>query len=130
MTFQVIQTENVKPAAGRPYSPAVRCGDWLVVSGMVSLDKNLQIVGPGDPERQWRTCYDNIKEIVEAAGGTLRDVVMLRSYMTDMRYLNYGMEIRKEYWDPPYPSSTTIGVAALPQPEFLIEIEALAYLGD
>jgi enamine deaminase RidA (YjgF/YER057c/UK114 family) len=130
VAFQVVQTENVRPVAGRPYSPALRQGPWLVLSGMVSIDKDSNVIGPGDPERQWRTCYDNIKELVEAGGGTLQDVIMLRSYMTDMRFLSYGMQIRQEYWNPPYPSSTSICVAALPDPGFLVEVEAVAYLGD
>lgn len=129
MAFQTIETENVKAAGGRPYTPAFKCGDWLIISGMVPIDQNLQVVGLGDPERQWRKCLENVQEVVEAAGGTMRDVVMLRVFLTDMRNLNHG-EIRKEFWDPPYPAATAIGVTSLAQPDFLVEIEAIGYLGD
>jgi 2-iminobutanoate/2-iminopropanoate deaminase len=129
---QLIQAKGIRPAGpggGRPYSPALRVGDFLIISGQVPIDADGKTVGAGDPERQWRQVLDNIKGLLEAAGGTMDDIVFLGYYVTDMRhYLNHG-EIRREYFNPPYPCGTAIGVTGLAQEDWCIEIEATAYLG-
>ncbi len=129
---ELIVAKGVRPAGpgeGRPYSPALKCGELLIISGQVPIDAEGKTVGAGDPEKQWRQCLENIKKLVEAAGGTMNDIVFLGYYLTDMRnYINYG-EIRRQYFKPPYPTGTAIGVTGLAQEDWLIEIEAIAYLG-
>lgn len=127
---QLVQTESVKSAGTRPYSPALRVGDHLHLSGQVPIDAAGNTVGAGDPAGQWRQCFENIKELVEVVGGSMKDIYFLNIYVTDMRvYMEHG-EIRKEYLTPPYPASTVIQVGSLAQPDWFIEIEARAYLGD
>lgn len=129
-TKMLIQTERVKSAGGRPYSPALKVGDLLFVSGQVPIDAEGRTVGPGDPVAQARQALENVKELVEAAGATMDDVAFLGLYVTDMRhYFAFG-ELRKEYFNPPYPASTVIGVTGLAQEDWLVEIEAVAYLGE
>lgn len=126
--FQLVETEGVKSAEGRPYSPALRVGDWLMISGQVPLGPDGKTVST-DPEDQWRQCMENIRILVEEAGGTMADIVRLDIFVTDMRhYLNHGM-IRKEYFDPPYPICTALEVSGLAREEWWVEIEAQAYLG-
>ena len=127
---QLVEGQNVKAAGGRPYSPAMRAGDYLYISGQVPVDGSGSTVGPGDPVAQTRQCFDNIKELVEAAGGTMEDVFWLTSYVTDIRVFMDHSEIRTEYFSPPYPASTVVQVAALAQVGWMIEIEARAYLGQ
>lgn len=130
MKFEKIETTNVRSAGGRPYSPALRVGDHLYVSGQVPIDADGNTVGPGDPAAQWRQCFENIKELVEAAGGTMADMYFLNIYVTDMRvYMDHG-EIRKDYLSEPYPASTVIQVGSLAMPDWFIELEASVYLGD
>lgn len=127
--FELVETDNVKSAGGRPYSPALRVGDHLHVSGQVPIDRDGRTVGPGDPAGQWRQCFENVKELIEAAGCTMADIYFLNLYVTDMRiYIEHG-EIRKEYLSPPYPASTVVQVGSLAQADWFIEIEAHAYLG-
>jgi 2-iminobutanoate/2-iminopropanoate deaminase len=126
---QLIETENVKSAEGRPYSPALRVGDWLMLSGQVPLGPDGTTVSD-DPAAQWRQCLENIKELVEAGGGTLDDVVRLDVFVTDIRHYLENGEIRKEYFKPPYPIATAVEVTGLARPEWVVEIEAQAYLGD
>ena len=126
---QMIESENVRSAGGRPYSPAMRVGDQLYISGQVPIDGSGATVGPGDPVAQTRQCFENIKELVEAAGGSMDDIFWLTSYVTDMRVFMEHPEIRTEFLSPPYPASTVVQVGSLAQPGWMIEIEARAYLG-
>jgi reactive intermediate/imine deaminase len=126
---QLIETDAVKSAEGRPYSPALKVGDWLLIAGQVPHGPDGTTVST-DPAEQWRQCLENIKSLVEAGGATMDDVVRLDVFVTDIRhYLNHG-EIRKEYFKPPYPIATAVAVHGLAREEWLIEIEAQAYLGD
>lgn len=126
--YELIETDEVKSAEGRPYSPALRVGDWLMISGQVPLGTDGKTVS-NDPETQWRQCLENIRALVEEAGGTMADVVRLDVFVTDIRhYLNHGA-IRTEYFDRPYPICTAVEVSGLAREEWWIEIEAQAWLG-
>ncbi len=126
---KLIETKGVKSAGGRPYSPALRVGDYLYISGQVPIDAQGRTVGAGDPVAQGRQVLENIKELIETAGGKMDDIVQLLICVTDIRhYFTFG-ELRKEYFKPPYPASTTIGVTGLAQADWCIEIQATAYLG-
>lgn len=126
-----VETAGVKSAGGRPYSPAVRAGDWCYLSGQVPIDAEGRTVGALDPAAQWRQCLDNIKELLESAGAGMRDIVFLQLFVTDMDavYLEHG-EIRREYFDVPFPASTVTETPRLAQPDWMIEIQAVAYLGQ
>ncbi len=128
MASQLIETPEVSSAGGRPYSPALKVGPWVIVSGQVPIDRNGETVGLGDPAGQWRQCLDNIQNLLEAAGASMADVVLLDLFVTDMRhYLNHG-EIRTEYFHRPYPASTVVAVGSLAHEDWVIEISAQAYV--
>ena len=127
--YELVETDAVKSAEGRPYSPALKIGDWLYVSGQVPLGQDGKTVS-FEPEAQWRQALDNIKSLVEEAGGAMEDVVRMDIFVTDIRhYLNHG-DIRKEYFKAPYPICTALEVSGLAVADWLIEIEAQAYLGE
>lgn len=129
MKFELVETDGVRSAGGRPYSPALKVGDHLYVSGQVPIDSDGNTVGPGDPAAQWRQCFENTKELVEAAGATMADIYFLSLYVTDMRvYMEHG-DIRREYLSAPYPASTVVQVGSLAMPDWFIEIESSVYLG-
>jgi reactive intermediate/imine deaminase len=125
---KLIHTENVKSAGGRPYSPALRVGDILYASGQVPIDGEGKTIGAGDPVVQGRQCLNNIKELIQEAGGTMDDIVFLTIYVTDMRHFHTFSEVRKEFFTPPYPASTAVGVTGLAHEDWLIEIEGTAHL--
>jgi enamine deaminase RidA (YjgF/YER057c/UK114 family) len=127
--FQLVQTPDTSPAGGRPYSPALRVGEWLVIAGQAPVDSDGKVVGRGDPAAQWRRCLENIRVLVEAAGGSMADVAYTGIYVTDMRHHLEHNEIRREFFEAPYPTATVVGVTSLAGEGWLIEIEALAYLG-
>ena len=128
MGFEVVETASSRPAGGRPYSPALRVGDWLIVSGQAATGPEGEVVGRGDPEAQWRQCLGNIEALVKQAGGSMADVVEITIYVRDMRYHLDHSEIRKEFFSVPYPTATVVEVAALAHEDWLIEIAARAYL--
>ena len=127
--FEVVRTPGTTPAGGRPYSPALRVGEWLIIAGQAAVDGDGRVVGPGDAAAQWRRCLSNIRELVEEAGGSMRNIVHIGIYVTDMRHHLAHSDIRREFFEEPYPTATVVGVTSLADQDWLVEIEALAYLG-
>jgi 2-iminobutanoate/2-iminopropanoate deaminase len=123
----MVEADGVHLVKGRPYSAAIRAGDWLLISGQVPLDADGRTVSL-EPAAQFRQCLENIKALVEAAGGTLGDVIALNIFLTDIRHLALG-EVRREYFEPPYPATTTVAISGLAHEDWVVEIEARAYLG-
>jgi len=109
-------------------SQAVKCGDWITVSGQVAL-KDGKVVGVGDAKAQARQCFDNIAAVLVEAGASLDDIVTLRCYLTDISaYAGYG-EVKSATFSDRPPASTTVVVAALLLPDLLMEVEAVAWTG-
>lgn len=100
----------------------------LYIAGQVAYGPDGSAAHPGDFKAQARAALQALKAQVEAGGGTLKDVVKVNTYLTDMRYrADYG-PIREEFFGKKMPAHTLVAVAALAAPEFLIEIEAVAVL--
>ena len=103
----------------------------LYVSGQTAWDANRQLVGGTDLADQARQAFRNVRAVVEASGGALSDVVSLRIYVVDYRPEKaeaVGSALRESFSGPAKPATTWIGVVALADPGFLIEIEAIAVL--
>ncbi|MCV7108798.1 RidA family protein [Mycolicibacterium chitae] len=119
------------PAVNNTYSYGVRAGDTLHIAGMVSFAADGAIVGEGDIEAQAEQAMKNMKAVVEAAGGSMDDIVRTTTYLVDVADAPIASAARARYFTGPVkPTHTVVGVAALGRPAFLIEIEATAYLGD
>jgi enamine deaminase RidA (YjgF/YER057c/UK114 family) len=105
-------------------------GRLVAVSGIVALDKQGRLVGEGSVTEQARFIFMQIGALLEEGGGSLSDVVKITAYLTDMqRYSEYAAVRAEMFASRPKPASATLGVAALVDPRWLIEIEALAVLG-
>jgi 2-iminobutanoate/2-iminopropanoate deaminase len=106
-------------------------GRTLYVSGQTAWDSRKRIVGGADLEAQAIQAFTNLRAVVEAAGGTLDDVVSLRIYVVDYRPEKasaVGRAFECFFTGEVKPASTWVGVAALANPAFLIEVEATAVL--
>jgi 2-iminobutanoate/2-iminopropanoate deaminase len=102
---------------------------WL--SGQVSQDKDGKVVHKGDFAGQARQALANLKAMIEAAGGTIHDIVKVNTYLTDLRYREELARIRAEFFpDGKLPASTLVGVIALADPDMLVEIEAVAVIPE
>ena len=109
-------------------SPGVRVGDLLFVSGNVAVDGSGNLVGGSDSEAQSRQVMANIRTIVEAAGGKMEDVAKITCFITDINnYAGYS-KVRSETWPSSPPASSTVVVAGLVRPEYLVEVEAIVRL--
>ncbi|HEY8838640.1 MAG TPA: RidA family protein, partial [Dehalococcoidia bacterium] len=82
MSNEIIRPSTVAKTTG--YSPAVRAGNTLYISGQVSQDLDGNIVGRGDIVAQAAQVFANLKAVVEAAGASLQDVVKLTTYTTSL----------------------------------------------
>ncbi len=106
-------------------------GKLVFLSGQVAWDADGQIVGQGDLEKQTRQTFSNIKTAIETAGGTLKDIVMLRIYvvhLTDDKSAVIGPILKEYFGTQNPPASTWLGVTALASSDFLLEIEAQAII--
>lgn len=112
-----------------PYkiSLAIRADNLVFVSGQAGIDSAGRTVGGDDVEAQARRAFQNLATVLDAAGSSLADVVRVTIMVTDMpRSLDVIIKLREEYFSEPYPADTLFQVAALAQPEWLIEIDAVA----
>jgi 2-iminobutanoate/2-iminopropanoate deaminase len=98
----------------------------IFVSGQLARDKNGQIVGPGNMRVQLRQTLENIKLALEAAGVSLKDLVRTNTYVTDIDEYFKHVDVRMEYYSHAMPTSTTVEVRRLSQPELMVEIDAIA----
>lgn len=107
------------------YTDAVRFGDLLFVSGVAAVDRESRIVGPGDVVRQAKQVFENMGDILKAAGASPSDVLKVTVYLTDVKDHDAINPIRKEFFGDARPASTLIGVRSLIVPGLLIEVDAV-----
>ncbi|MGE4336553.1 MAG: RidA family protein [Pigmentiphaga sp.] len=127
--IEPIYPPNVRK--GGTYSPAVRVGGFLYVSGMTSVDENREIVGKNDMAAQARFIYQKISKVLAAAGVGFDKIVETTDYVTTLEGYSETADVRREvFGDGPYPASTGVQVVGLVRPDALIEIRVVAYLGE
>lgn len=127
----VVPREEVNPGwdFGRyTYSPAVRHGNRVYVSGLDAWEPGRGILHPGDVAAQLRVIYARLAEILAAAGGSLDDVVHTREYVTSFDGYRATAAVRREVFREPYPAAVGVMVAGLVHEGALIELEAVAEL--
>jgi 2-iminobutanoate/2-iminopropanoate deaminase len=126
MAVEPVPTPNAPPVAG-PYSPAVRAGDWLVLSGQVGFDAATGKLRDG-AEAQARQVFANIATVLGDCGASLHDVAKTLVFVTDLADFGTVNAVYAEAMGEHRPARSTVQVAALPAGA-LVEIEAWAYLG-
>lgn len=95
------------PVSHLPFSPAVRVGDLILVSGQASVDAAGKIV-PDTFDAEVRRSIENLRKVLESAGSDLAHVVQTRNYVRDPANVARFNEIYREYFSAPYPARTTI----------------------
>lgn len=110
------------------YARAVRVGPLVEVSGTLAVDGEGRVVAPGDPEGQAAACLRIIGAALEDAGASFEDVVRTRVFLADMRHWQaVGRAHGSMFADRP-PASTFVEVSGLLDDDFLVEIEATAFV--
>jgi len=114
-----------------PYEPfrlaqGYRVGELLFISGQAAYDDAGKIVAPGNFAAQARQAFANLERALRAGGSSLRNVVKVTIFVTDMAHFEQVVELRGTYFSPPYPADTIVEVSALYHEDAMIEIEAIA----
>ncbi|MSQ54054.1 MAG: RidA family protein [Betaproteobacteria bacterium] len=125
---RVSSPKVTEPAPGL-WSNAIRAGDFLFIAGMVSRGNDgVTIEGKGEYE-QAKAIFTKIRGMVEAAGGSMADIVKVTIYVVDIKQNKEVWRARREFFSGDFPASTLVEVRSLATPEILVEIESVAYLG-
>ena len=125
--MEYVFTEKAPKPVG-PYSQGVKVGAWLFISGQIPIDPATRQIIRDDFKRASRQVLENIKAIVEAAGGTLENIVKVTVYMKDIGKFGEFNEVYREYFSKHKPARAVVGVSRLPK-DVELEAEAVAYLG-
>ena len=111
------------------YAHAIQVEKTLYISGQIPLDMELNSVGKNDIAVQTDQVYGNLQKVLEGAGGTMRNIVMMTIYCTDLEAFDkHTRAVRKKYFGDYYPAITAVEVKRLYRPEYMIEVEAVAVL--
>jgi 2-iminobutanoate/2-iminopropanoate deaminase len=107
-------------------------GTWsncLVVNGVAYLAGMTAGGGEGDEYAQAKVIFAKIRHLVEAAGGSMADILKVTIFVTDITQREKVWQARREFFTGNFPASTLVQVAALANPSLKVEIEAVAYIG-
>ena len=126
MPFSTIATPDAKPVANYKLATRMDGGRLLYISGQVAWDTSGSIVGKGDMKAQARQTFQNLREILQAAGGDLQNLMKITTYITKIEDFPAVAEARSEVFKGEMPASTLIVVKSLFHPDFLIEVEGIA----
>lgn len=116
-----------QPDPYEPYllSQGIRFGDLLFISGQAGAGDDGRIVDGGFLA-QGEQAFSNLRRALEAGGSSLRDVIKVTIFVTDMGYFQDVVALRRRFFSAPYPADTIAEIKALYDPRALIEIEAIA----
>ena len=118
--------------ATSPEVPEPPAGTWsncLVVDGVAYLAGMTAGGTEGDEYVQAKTIFTKIRHLVEAAGGSMADIVKVTIFVTDISQREKVWQARREFFTGNFPASTLVQVAALANPSLKVEIEAVAHIG-
>lgn len=124
MIDRIFPPDTPKPRG--PYSPAVRAGDFIYVSGQGPIDPATNQFSLGDVKHETRLVLNNVKRILEAAGASPADVVKCSVFLKDVADFTDMNEVYAEFFGDTRPARTTVQ-AVMPNPAMKVEIDCVAY---
>lgn len=110
------------------YTDAVRAGDLLFVSGVVSVDAEGRLVGEGDVVEQAWQVFRSMEQVLAAAGASFADVAKVTVFLTDVDDRAAVNTVRQQVFGAARPASTLVEISRLAVPGALIEVECVAAL--
>jgi enamine deaminase RidA (YjgF/YER057c/UK114 family) len=125
----VIQPKSLSDPRPR-YSQGILAdgGKLLFVAGQTASDKDGNVVGKGDIEAQTHQVFKNLSAVLKEVGGSLDNLVMTTTYITDRQYREGYNRVRQQYYKKNPPTSTLVIISGLAHPDYLIEINGVAVL--
>jgi len=124
MGFEAIDVPGL-PEPGQ-FSHVVKKGNFVFISGQTAGQDARE--GNLDPMTQAESCFEYLKRAIEAAGGTMDDIVKVNIFLTDGSQFPAIKELRPKYFNKPYPAATTVIVSSMVSRALILEIEATAIL--
>jgi 2-iminobutanoate/2-iminopropanoate deaminase len=121
-----ITSPSAAPAIG-PYSPGIRAGNLLFLSGQIPLDPSSGQIVDGDIRAQTTRVLQNLGELLKAGGAGFSDVVRTTIFLADLSDFGAVNEVYATFFSAPYPARATVQVARLPR-DVRVEIDAIAVL--
>ena len=128
MTKTIIKTVDAPDAIGT-YSQAVKVDKTVYISGQIPLDPKTMEIASGGTKEHINQVINNLQAIAKASGGSLKDIVKLNVFLTDLNDFALVNEVMANHFTEPYPARAAIGVAQLPK-GVSIEMDAILYLDD
>ncbi|MCP3024058.1 RidA family protein [Cupriavidus basilensis] len=128
-TKQRITAPHVNEPPPELWSNCLRVGDIVYVSGMTARGADRETVLGDNEYEQAKVVFQKIRDLVEAAGGVMDDVVKMTIFVTRIGRNTEVWRARKAFFSGDYPACTLVEVASLAKPEILLEIEAIAHIG-
>src|SRR5579883_1741435 len=114
------------PTPRGPYSPAVRAGDFLFISGQAPIDPETDQLSFGDIQHETRLVIGNLKRILEGCGSSLADVVKCSVFLKNGEDFAAMNEVYAEFFGPAKPARTTVA-CRFANPDMKVEIDCIAY---
>jgi 2-iminobutanoate/2-iminopropanoate deaminase len=128
MAHEILRLKSVHETKDRGYSHVAKVGKTLYIAGQVARDVHGKLVGKGDFEAQARQVYTNLRNILEEAGGGLRNIVKTTTVLTHYGNVEGYRKMRNEFFGDMMPPNTLLIIESLASPDFMIEVEAIAVL--
>jgi len=128
MSHEILQLKSVHETKDRGYSHVAKAGKTLYIAGQVARDVQGRLVGKGDFDAQARQVYTNLKNILQEAGGGLKNIVKTTTLLTHVSHVESFGKVRYEFFGEIMPPNTLVIIQSLASPDFMIEVEAIAVL--
>ncbi len=125
-----IRLDDVLPPPVSHYCDAVRAGDYLFISGIVAIDRNGAVVGKGDAARQAAQIFEHLSRMLAHFHADVSRIASVLIHLTDMQDRARINPVRIRYFGEHRPASTLVQVVQLVNPDLLVEVTCVAYLGE
>ncbi len=129
MTAKRIRTAAVGEPPEGTWSNCLVVDRHVYIAGMTSRSDVFDTIVGENAYEQSKVIFDKIKALIEAAGGTMADIVKVNVFLTDVNDRQQVWEARREYFEGDFPVSTLLEISKLVHPDMLVEIEAVGFLG-
>lgn len=130
LIYKLDTTEQMGMAGSSgPAAQCYRVGNFVYMTGQTAFTLEGELVGVGDPAAQARQACENIKALMEMAGGTMDDVIKIITYITDRKYRDEVYPVVRSFFEL-RPCGTGVVVDGLARPELLVEIDAWGFIDD
>jgi len=129
MTIQRVTSPRLQEPAPGTWSNCRVHGNQVFIAGMTAGDGKGGVLGDGSMYGQAKEAFTKIKHLVEAAGGTMNDIIRVDIYVTDITRRDDVWKARREFFTGDFPTSTLVEVRALAIPQLLVEVNAIGFLG-